>query len=306
MLNVKTIDNFINKILCGDSLSILSEIPPDSIDLIVTSPPYFGCRVYGNQDEGLGRESSPLEYINNLYDYTQQFKRVLKPNGSLYIIIGDVYFGCKGFSRNKGKWSRKTDNHYKKHDIEKPDGAYLQYKQLLMLPDRLAIKMQDSGKWILRADIIWEKPNPIPSHSNDRVLPVYEHIFHFVKEQKYFFDYKKIKEMNRHRNVIRNNIEPYKKHQATFPESLVEPYILATSKENDIIMDPFGGSGTVATVAMRNNRRYISIDIVPEYCKISEKRVEDAKNYKNSKEELFGNTKNTIPETKKRNIFDEI
>jgi len=270
---MKAIDNFINKVICGNSLDIIKDIPPNSINLIITSPPYFGCRIYGEETTGLGREENPLDYIENLYAFTNEFRRILREDGSLYIIIGDVYFGTKGFSRNKGKWSRKTDGHYKEHKIVKPDGGYLQYKQLLLLPNRLAIKMQDYGKWILRSDIIWEKPNPIPSHSKDRVLPVYEHIFHFVKSAKYFFDYNIIKKLNRHRNVIRSAIEPYKNHQATFPKSLILPYIMATSKEGDIILDPFGGSGTVASVASENKRNYISIDIVPEYCNITREKL---------------------------------
>ena len=270
------IDNFLNKVICGDSKKILMTIPSKSVNLIVTSPPYFGCRVYGNETEGLGREAHPLTYIDNLYDIIKEANRVLRDDGSIYIVMGDVYFGSKGFSRNKGTWARKTDGHYKEHKIVKPDGRYIQEKQLLFLPERLAIKMQESGQWLLRADIIWEKYNPIPSHSPDRVLPVHEHILFFSKNKNYYFDYETIKKFQRHRSVIRNGTEKYDEHQATFPESLVEPYIISTSKEGDVVMDMFGGSGTVGAICARNKRKYILIDVVEDYCKIAENRIKNA------------------------------
>ncbi|TRZ80402.1 hypothetical protein D4R86_04320 [bacterium] len=148
------ITDFLNKIHCGDSLGLLKRLPDESVDLIITSPPYFGCRVYGN--ETLGREEHPLDYVNDIFEFAVQFKRVLKSTGSLYLNIGDVYFGTKGFSRNTGKYKRKTDHHYKEHKIVKNDGKYIQDKQLLLLPHRVAIKMQDDG-WVLRNDIVWEK-----------------------------------------------------------------------------------------------------------------------------------------------------
>lgn len=153
------IKNYINKITCGDALECIRNIEPGSINLIITSPPYFGCRVYGN--ETLGMEADPREYVENILTFTDEFKRVLHSEGSFYLNIGDVYFGSKGFIRNKGKYARKTDKHYKTHKIVKPDGRYLQYKQLLMIPERIAIGMQEQG-WILRNKIIWEKPNPLP------------------------------------------------------------------------------------------------------------------------------------------------
>lgn len=270
---MKKIDDFINKIHHGDSLDLLKELPDESVDLIVTSPPYFGCRVYG--DETLGREEHPLEYVNDIFKFTVEFKRVLKSSGSLYLNIGDVYFGSKGFSRNRGKWMRKTDHHYKEHKIVKPDGKYVQDKQLLLLPHRVAIKMQDDG-WVLRNDIVWEKPNPIPSYAPDRRLPVKEAIFHFVKGKKYYFDYPLAKQENHHRDVIRNNVEPFENHQATFPQSLIIPLILTTSKDGDVVLDPFMGSGTVGVVCVQNNRNYIGFELNEDYCKDARKRIKNA------------------------------
>lgn len=261
----------INQVINKDALIGMKELPNECIDLIITSPPYFGCRQYGN--ETLGREENPLDYIQNLSEFFNEnnCKRILKNSGSMYIVIGDVYFGTKGFSRNKGKYSRKTDGHYKEHKIVKEDGKYLQHKQLLLLPERLAVKLQEQG-WILRNKIIWEKPNPIPSFSKDRRLPVYETILFFSKLKEYYFDYKKAKELNMHRDIIRCGIEAFKKHQASFPEKLIEPLILTSSKEGDIIFDPFMGSGTVGSVARNNNRQYLGFELNEEYCDIIKER----------------------------------
>ena len=265
--------NYINNIILGDTINLLDDIPDEFVNLILTSPPYFGARVYGN--ETLGREEDPRNYVRNLLKFTTQFKRVLNKEGSFYLNIGDIYFGSKGFSRNKGRYARKTDKHYKEHKIIKPNGTYLQNKQLLMLPERLAIGMQDQG-WILRNKIIWEKPNPVPSYSPDRRYPVYEHFFHFVKSRKYYFDLMKAKELNHHRDVIKNGIEPFKKHQATFPLSLIKPFILTTTKEKDIVLDPFMGSGTTAVACVELNRSYIGFEINKEFYNYSIEQVKQA------------------------------
>ncbi|MBI4712869.1 MAG: site-specific DNA-methyltransferase [Planctomycetes bacterium] len=270
----------INKIICGDSGELLRKLPSNFVHLIITSPPYFGCRSYGN--ETLGREESPLDYVNNLLRFTIELKRVLHKEGSFYLNIGDVYFGTKGFIRNKGRYARKTDIHYKEHKIIKPDGKYLQYKQLLMLPERVAMGMQEQG-WVLRNKIIWEKPNPVPSYSPDRRYPVYEHIFHFVKSRRYYFDLEIAKKLNNHRDIYRNGIEPFKEHQASYPVSLIKPLILTTSKENDIVLDPFMGSGTTAVAAILNNRRFIGLEINQGFCKIAEERIKETQSLINNR-----------------------
>lgn len=246
-------NEYLDKIICGDSEQLLKNLSSNSINLIITSPPYFGCRVYGN--ETLGREANPLDFVKNLLKFAEELKRILHKEGSFYLNIGDVYFGTKGFSRNKGRYARKTDKHYKEHKIVKSDGKYLQYKQLLMLPERVAIGMQEQG-WILRNKIIWEKPNPVPSYSPDRRYPVYEHIFHFVKSRKYFFDLEIAKKLNNHRDIYRNGIEPFREHQASYPVSLIKPLILTTSKIDNIVLDPFMGSETTAVACVETGRNH--------------------------------------------------
>ena len=251
-------------------MELLQELEPDSIDLVITSPPYFGCRQYGN--ETIGREINPLDYVYKFLKFTPLIKRVLSKSGSFYLNIGDVYFGTKGFSRNTGGYARSTDIHYKEHKICKQDGKVLQHKQLLMLPSRVAIGMQEQG-WVLRNDIIWHKPNAIPSFSKDRRLPRYEHIFHFVKSSKYYFDYQKAKELGYHKDIISQISKPFKKHKATFPEEMIENLILTTTKEDDIVLDPFMGSGTTAYAAKKHKRNYMGFEINADYIDIAKARL---------------------------------
>ena len=262
--------DFLNKIVHGDSLELLNKLDKNSIDLIITSPPYFGCRQYGN--ETIGRELNPLDYVKKFMLFTKPLKKVLSKNGSFYLIVGDIYFGTKGFSRNKGKYARKTDIHYKAHKICKPDGKVLQYKQLLLLPSRVAIKMQEQG-WILRNDIIWRKPNTIPSFARDRRLPTFEHIFHFVKSNKYYYDHDTSKILKCDKDIITQIVKPFKKHQASFPLEIIEKLVLTTSKESDTVLDPFCGSGTTCLASKKNKRNYIGFEINKEYVEVSRERV---------------------------------
>ena len=265
---------YTDKILQGDAYKLAQEIPDGSIDMIITSPPYFGCRVYGN--ETIGREENPLDYIDNLAGITAILKDKLASHGSFYLNMGDIYFGTKGFVRNKGSRARKTDIHYKYHKIVSPQKeGYLQYKQVLMLPERMAIKMQEQG-WILRNKIIWEKPNPVPSYSPDRRYPVYEHIFHFVRSRRYYFDLPLAKRLRHHRDVIRNGIEPFDdRHQASYPLSLIEPFVLTTTKVGDLVLDPFIGSGTTAIAAVKHNRNYLGFELHLPFCQYARKRIEE-------------------------------
>ncbi len=254
-----------NKIYTEDCAETMVRMDADSINLVVTSPPYFGCRQYG--DETLGREEDPREYVKNMVEIADHIKRVLHPQGSFYFNIGDVYFGTKGFSRNKGRFARKTDHHYKEHKVVKPDKLYLQHKQLLMLPARVTIAMQDRG-WILRNNIIWEKSNPIPSYSPDRRMPCYEYVMHFVKDPKYYFNWDKAKELNSHRDLFRTSVKPFKNHPAAFTEEVIGPLIATTSQPGNLIYDPFMGSGTTAIVALKHGCDYIGSEINSDYVEI--------------------------------------
>lgn len=268
-------DNLVkNKIFLESCEETINRLPEQSVDLILTSPPYFGCRVYG--DETLGREEHPGEFVANIVDIFDSTKRILKDTGSLYLNMGDVYFGTKGFSRNKGKWKRKTYQHYKDHKIAKPDKKWLQHKQLLMIPPRVVASLQDRG-WVLRNSIIWEKANPLPAYSKDRRLPCYEYIFHFVKSKKYYFDYPRAKELSHHRDVIKTAVKPFKNHPASFSEELISPLIETTCPVDGLVYDPFMGSGTTAWVAKKLNRNYLGSELNEEYYNLCLENLKECK-----------------------------
>jgi site-specific DNA-methyltransferase (adenine-specific) len=285
-------DPLVDRILAGDAMKLYQLIPSDSVSLIITSPAYYRCRRYGGGRNELGREWHPTSYVENLVLHTLEWKRILRPDGNLYLNLGDVYFGTKGFSRNKGDHARKTDHHYEGHDKVRSEGCYTQDKQLLLLPSRVAIRMQELG-WILRNEIQWSKKNPNPSYARDRRLPVHEKIFHFVKSGKNYFDQDTAKRLGSHRDETRHRIEKFGNHQATFPETLIAPYVLTSSKEDDLVFDPFMGSGTVAVVAKRCHRHWLGFELVRENCQDANQRVAETAALPYTDEELIN--RNGIP-----------
>jgi len=262
----------VDRIIHGNALDLYRLIPTDSIPLIITSPAYYGCRMYGGGRNELGREWHPMSYVENLILHAIEWKRILRPDGNLYLNLGDVYFGTKGFTRNEGDHARKTDHHYKEHDKVRSEGCYTRDKQLLLLPSRVAIRMQELG-WILRNEIIWTKPGPLPAHANDRRLPVHEKIFHFVKSHRNYFDQATAKRLGSHRDETRHGIEKFGEHQATFPETLIAPLVLTSSREGDTVFDPFIGSGTTAVVSKRCKRHWLGFELVKRNCRMANERV---------------------------------
>src|SRR3990167_5458664 len=172
----------INKILCGDSLTELKKLPAESIDCVMTSPPYWALRDYGIEGQ-LGLEPTFEEYIKNLCDIFDEVKRVLKKSGTCWINLGDTYSGNK-----EGKTDNIVSNYLKdttKNIHKKVNGV--SEKSLCNIPARFSIEMQNRG-WILRNVIIWHKPNCIPSSVKDRFTVDFEYLFFFVKNKKYFFE----------------------------------------------------------------------------------------------------------------------
>lgn len=182
-------------VLNCDVLVGLKSLPSDSVDCVVTSPPYWGLRDY-KADGQIGLEEHPQQYVDKIVEIGKEVMRVLKPTGSYWLNIGDSYYSKSG----SGKGSNFMDT-FKKLDGgdgvlanmhtqvrgKFKDGGWLQPKQRLLIPHRVAIGMQDSG-WILRNDIIWHKPSCMPSSVQDRLSNTFEYFFHFVKQPKYFYD----------------------------------------------------------------------------------------------------------------------
>lgn len=296
----------INKIIQGDALDVLKTLPDESIDCVVTSPPYWALRNYG-MDGQLGLESTFQEYIIKLCDIFNKVKRVLKKTGTCWVNLGDTYSGNK-----EGKTDNKVSNYLKETttNLHKKKGSVLE-KSLCQIPSRFAIEMCNRG-WILRNEIIWHKPNCMPSSVTDRFTVDFEKVFFFVKSKKYWFEQQftptvelysperaKRPETSRMKavyssgkkagNFTTNKLRPEGKnkrcvwsintkplreaHFAAFPESLIEPMIKSGCPVGGLVLDPFFGAGTTGLVAKKQSKNYIGIELNPEYIKIAEKRL---------------------------------
>ena len=294
-----------NIIHVGDNLFHLTNIPDNSVDMCVTSPPYYNLRDYKNSGQ-IGTENTVKDFVENLCKVFDEIHRILKPTGSCWVNIGDTY----------------------------------DKKRLLQVPSRFEIAMCDRG-WHLRNEIIWSKPNPQPISSKDRFWGNHEKFFWFVKDvKKYYFNRDAIlvpqAEISIRRMFSKNNMSKRKDfnatskegfaissdsqdkhyarmreemgidkefnyeeliksgkcptrpefdtwnvpsvtykgaHFAVYPPELIEKPILSCCPEQGIVIDPFMGSGTTGEVAKLNNRKYIGLELNPEYAILANERI---------------------------------
>ena len=262
-----------NVLYQGDALVALKALPSDSVQCVVTSPPYWGLRDY-NVEGQIGLEASLHAYIADLVAIFNEVRRVLKEDGTLWLNIGDSYT-----SGNRGYRATDKKNPARAMGTRPPTPEGLKPKDLVGIPWRLAFALQSSG-WYLRSDIIWNKPNAMPESVKDRPTRSHEYIFMFTKAERYFYNSPAVKEIGTNgelrslRTVWNINTTPFAEaHVATFPKKLIEPCILGSSQAGDCILDPFFGSGTVGVVALELGRQYIGIELNPEYVAIAAKRI---------------------------------
>lgn len=278
----------INTCLFGDAEQCLKSLLPEyagKIQMCVTSPPYFGLRDYGLPGQ-IGIEDTVEEYVQKLVSVFDIVWDLLADNGTLWLNLGDSYAGSgKGRysdnrayptgmqAANKGNVSGKLK--------KTPLSGNLKPKDLIGVPWRVAFALQNKG-WYLRQDIIWNKTNPMPEPATDKCTRAHEYIFLLSKERKYYFDYKAIREPTVYlKNQERNKRSVWTlatqtthiKHHAAFPPDLITPTILAGSKEGDIVLDPFMGSGTTAGVASGLKRNWIGCELNEENKDIQTDRI---------------------------------
>ncbi|WAX78986.1 DNA-methyltransferase [Streptomyces sp. KMM 9044] len=285
----------------GDAYDLLGKLPPESVDLIITSPPYWGLRTYGlshNEEilnewltEGgskeqvppydwyrmhggcLGMEPLPEWYVANLAEFFQRGAAALKPGGSVWVNIGDTYFARWSSIRLDGRQGLGDNPRMRR---KTPMGGFRQEKQLLLIPARFAIAMQEN-RWILRNDVIWEKRNVPPRPEKDRLRLAHEHFFHFVKRPKegrakYYYDMTAVEDGAR--DVVTVNAAPGSDgHSATFPTKLIEPRILSSCPPNGLVLDPFCGTGRALSVAVKNGRRALGFEITPHFSESARKNI---------------------------------
>jgi DNA modification methylase len=301
------------KIITGNVLDKVKKLKDNSIQTVITSPPYWGLRDYGN-DNQIGLEETPDAYVQKMVEVFREVKRVLKDDGTLWLNLGDSYSSMRDSKSVPDTLRKGEGTSVSKAANRNPTNlksAGLKHKDLVGIPWRVAFALQLDG-WYLRQDIIWAKPNPMPESVKDRCTKSHEYVFLLTKNDKYYFDNEAIKEPSvsnignakirfggnkygdsndpKHatksgnvweptetrnkRDVWTITTKPFKgAHFAVMPEALVEPCILAGSKKGDLVLDPFAGSGTVGVVSKRYKRNFIGIELNKEYAKIAEERI---------------------------------
>lgn len=296
------------EIFLGDAREVLKTLCDASVHACITSPPYFGLRDYGVEGQ-LGLEETVEEYLEKLVEVFREVRRVLRPDGTLWLNVGDSYAVRSGAqpptnTRNSvGHTAKKIPIGFKRKD-------------LIGIPWRLAFALQADG-WYLRDDIIWHKTNAMPEAVTDRPTRAHEYIFLFSSKPVYYYDSDAIKEpcgtkgnsrtfrgggvyvdnASFDNNTVkaresRGNVENksgkrnkrdvwsvatarFKEaHYATFPPELIRPCVLAGCPEGGTVLDPFFGSGTTGLVAEQEKRRFIGIELNPDYVKLSQRRIE--------------------------------
>ena len=275
--------------------------------MVITSPPYWALRDY-EVDGQMGIEETFEEYVANLCGIFNEVRRVLKKEGTCWINLGDTYIS-KGESRHIGYAYPKN----KKVGIQnctEPSGLpqSIPEKCLAQIPARFAIEMTNRG-WILRNEIVWHKPNCMPTSAKDRFTVDFEKLFFFVKRQQYYFE-QQFEPFVQHSDVAyRSSLRkgknydaklPYQAnlpasfnprgrnkrcvwtiptrpcrqaHAAIFPPDLIETPILAGCPKYGIVLDPFMGSGTTAIVALKLSRRFIGIELNPDFVAMAHERT---------------------------------
>lgn len=253
----------------GDALTVLQRLPSNSVQCAVTSPPYWGLRDYNIPDQ-IGLQETLPQFINSLRTVFAELRRVLRDDGVFWLNIGDGYT-----SGNRGWRAPDKKNPARAMDVrpDTPDG--LKPKDLMGIPWRLAFALQDDG-WYLRADVVWNKPNAMPESVRDRPTRAHEYLFMLTKSERYFYDREAVREPNGRncRSVWNVHTQGFNgAHFATFPPKLIEPCIRSSSRPGDFVLDPFFGSGTAGVVAETLGRRYVGIELNPEYVTLAAKRI---------------------------------
>jgi DNA modification methylase len=307
----------LNKIYCGDALTVLKTFPDQFVQCCVTSPPYYNVRDYKVEGQ-IGLEETVEEFIEKLVAVFHEVYRVLKDDGIIWVNMGDSYCGSGGpggdFKNGKG-----GDTYGRRYNRK---GQDLKSKDLIGVPWMLAFALRKDG-WYLRQELIWHKKSSMPEKVRDRCTKVHEHIFLLSKKPNYKYNYKDILEKTVEYHGKEWNQKPSKKyiksencnpvapkqtmatkgctkwhtdengiimknkrsvwhmnagksvegHFAVMPDEMVRTCVIAGSDANDVVLDPFSGSGTVAKIAKKLNRQFVGIDLNPEYVKLSEKKT---------------------------------
>ncbi len=263
------------QILTGDSRKLLPLLSADSVQCCVTSPPYWGLRDYAHPSQ-IGAEASPDQYVANLVEIFREVWRVLRKDGTLWLNVGD------GYARNGGTGNcgpnaivGNTKKLIQKRNCKVPNCWGLKDRDLMGLPWRVAFALQADG-WVLRSKITWLKKTAMPESVKNRPTNATEEIFLMSKAPNYYYDSEAVREPTdanlRNCWTLGPDVSG-KGHPAAFPRELARRCILLGSRPGDVVLDPFGGSGTTGAVAQELGRGAILVELNPEYSHISKQRI---------------------------------
>ena len=289
---------------CGDALAVLQTLESESVNCVMTSPPYFGLRDYGIEGQ-YGHEPTPQGFAETLRDLFREVRRVLAKDGTVWLNLGDSYASPpRGWREGSDGGGKVRGDGHSRRNRNGTATRGVPPKNLLGVPWRVALALQDDG-WILRNDIIWHKPNAMPEPVGDRLSRKHEHVFLLSKSRKYHFDLDAIREEptykgvrgpgsgnqggtggndanhpSKNRGSHPNGKNPGdvwsiltkgfpEAHFATYPPDLARRCIAAGCPEGGTVLDPFSGSGTTGMAALEQGKKYIGIDLNPEYLDLS-------------------------------------
>lgn len=256
------------RVMNGPAKDALDLVENNSVDCAITSPPYFWLRDYKVEGQ-LGLEDSVDAYVVGLKEVMEKVRAKLKPEGVLFLNLGDTYYSGKGEPHGKDKKSSKRRFGLRAVDKSGGLGIGLQRKSIIGIPWRIAIAMC-LDNWVLRSPIIWHREHClIEPTAKDRPSRSYEFIFMFVKARKYYFNKENLPNDNWAEDVW--NIAPRPRANgaldtAPFPDELVERCLTVGCKPGGTVLDPFCGSGTTLRVARRYGHPSVGIDLNRDFC----------------------------------------
>ncbi len=283
-------------LLVGDAREKLKELSGNSIDCVVTSPPYFQQREYTGKPE-IGAEAEVEDYLDAISSVFSEIFFCLRPEGTVFLNLGDSYAGG-----GKGPGgSEKQRSNFGSQVKGRPVPAGVKAKDLIGIPWRVALRLQEDGWW-LRSEIIWEKTNPMPESVRDRPTRSHEHIFLLTRQPNYYWNHEAAQENMQPSSIERMKYARYQasnkgttgrysvhspvyspaeqegrrnirtvweiptqslsyEHYAMMPEQLAERCINYGCPEGGTVLDPFCGTGTTLLVARDTGRHAVGIDI---------------------------------------------
>ncbi len=262
-------------LLCGDARAGLSLLPDESVQTVVTSPPYWSLRDYEIEDQ-IGRDDNLDAYLSAIVAVFEQIGRVLRDDGTVWLNVGDSYT-----SGNRRYRAPDRKNRARAMQVRPLTPEGLKPKDLIGVPWRLAFALQESGWW-LRSEVIWHKPNAHPESVKDRPTKAHETLFLLSKRKDYYYDKEAVKgpRNRRLRTVWEIPTEPVKRtnggaddHPAMMPMSLAQRCVSITSKRDSVVLDPYAGAGTTLLAARDLERQWVGVEIKPAFVDLIERRM---------------------------------